>query len=135
MKKTLAVAVTVAASVVLVACSSGAAPAPAPTVTVTQEVPAPAPTPTPVPKPVVPQNDDEGLLSFVRSQDAAFYGVDDYTILDVAGNICDSLSVGIPAEDLIGYAIESGLTSNQTAALFAGAIIYLCPENRSLVES
>jgi hypothetical protein len=135
MKKTIAVSVTVLASIALAGCSGGGgsapAPTPAPTVTVTQEVPVPAPAPTTE----VPQNNDDNFLSYVRGQDAAFYAVDDYTILSVAQNVCDSISIGVSVRDLVGYAIESGLTSNQTASLFAGAVIYLCPENKALVDS
>lgn len=97
------------------------------TVTVTAAPPAPS-TPT-YEAPIEPTtSDNERFLDYVRTREPSFYAVSDMTLLDVGNKVCLSIASQISLDELVIVALDSGLTSDQTTALLAGAVINLCPE-------
>lgn len=136
MNKVIAGAVAVLPVLVLLtACGGGRESAPAPTVTVTQQIPEPDAL-----APVPPQEEDlygdlEGIVTFVRDQDSSFYAVSEATIVEVGSQICLTIGSGASLESIIGAAVDSGLTSNQTAAIIVGAVMFICPEYQSVIQN
>jgi hypothetical protein len=100
----------------LAACGSTA---PAPEVTKTVEVQVPAPAPA--------VDDTAGMLDMIRTAEPMFYSVDDAQIIETAYLFCDSLRAGTTLDE-IGAMAEETIGIDATAALGAGAIIYLCPD-------
>lgn len=122
MKKFLLVAVV--AIIGLGAC--GSTPAPEVTKTVIQEVPAaPAISST-------TQNELD-MVDAIRSQNSDFYGADAETIIDVAYKFCEALRAGSSLEEL-GQMGADTIGTDALAALGAGAIIYLCPDQKYRVS-
>jgi hypothetical protein len=101
---------------ILAACSDGES-TPAPTVTKTVEAPAP----------VTPALDTSEMVSAIRGVAPDFYDVDSAQIIDTASLICQTLREGAPLED-VGAIAEESLGRQSAAALIAGAITYLCPD-------
>lgn len=102
----------------LTACGSTA---PAPEVTKTVEVQVPAPAPAPA------GDDTASMLDMIRAADPMFYSVGDAEIIDTAYLFCDALRAGTTLDE-IGAMAEDTIGIDATAALGAGAIIYLCPD-------
>ena len=102
----------------LAAC--GSTPAPEVTKTVEVQVPAPAP--------AQPAGDDiDGMLSMIRAADPMFYTIEDSQIVETAYIFCETLRGGASLED-IGTIAQDTIGVDAAAALGAGAIIYLCPD-------
>jgi hypothetical protein len=113
-------------AVPLSACSSETVAEPAPKETV--YVPQPAPEPQ-------TNSDEDSYLTAVRSKDSALYSVPDASLVELAGTICQSLRSGIPVQRVIQTGLDSGLSTNQVAALVAGAVVFYCPDQESEVRS
>ena len=106
----------------LTACgSTQSAPAPEVTKTVEVQVPAPAP------EPAQPTGNTAEMLDMIRAADPMFYSVGDAEIIDTAYLFCDALRAGTTLDE-IGAMAEDTIGIDATAALGAGAIIYLCPD-------
>lgn len=104
----------------LTACGSTQS-APAPEVTKTVEVQVPAPAPAPA------GDDTAGMLAMIRTAEPMFYSIDDAQIIDTAYLFCEALRGGTSLDE-IGAMAEDTIGIDATAALGAGAIIYLCPD-------
>ena len=104
----------------LAACGS-TAPAPEVTKTVEVQVPAPAP------EPAQPAGDTAEMLDMIRAADPMFYSVDDRQIIDTAYLFCDALRSGSSLAE-IGSIAQDTIGVDAAAALGAGAILYLCPD-------
>lgn len=106
----------------LAACGSTA---PAPEVTKTVEVQVPA---QPAPAQPAPASDDTaGMLDMIRAADPMFYSVGDAQIIETAYLFCDALRDGASLTE-IGLIAQDTIGVDAAAALGAGAIIYLCPD-------
>lgn len=103
--------------------SDTATPAPAVTVTKTVTEPAPA---TDVVSSV-------GMADAIRANDPIYYEVDDATINETAQSICDALQSGSSVEDVLTVA-ESTIGLEHAPALIAGAISFLCPDQKYKVN-
>lgn len=108
-------------SVGLLAACGSTAPAPEVTKTVEVQVPAPAP------EPAQPSGDTAEMLDMIRTADPMFYSVDDRQIIDTAYMFCDALRSGSSLSD-IGAIAQDTIGIDAAAALGAGAILYLCPD-------
>ena len=104
----------------LTACGSTQS-APAPEVTKTVEVQVPAPAPAPA------GDDTAGMVDMIRAADPMFYSVDDRQIIDTAYMFCETLRGGASLYE-IGLIAQDTIGVDAAAALGAGAIIYLCPD-------
>lgn len=110
----------------LTACGSTQS-APAPEVTKTVEVQVPATPVTPV-TPVTPETvDTDEMLNMIRAAEPMFYGISDSQIIEVAYSFCEALRNGATFEE-IGAMGEDTIGIDALAALGAGAILYLCPD-------
>jgi hypothetical protein len=67
------------------------------------------------------------MLAMIRSADPMFYSVDDAQIIDTAYLFCDALRQGSSLAE-IGMIAQDTIGVDAAAALGAGAIIYLCPD-------
>jgi hypothetical protein len=105
----------------LTACGATQA-TPEVTKTVTVVEPAPA-----APAPAPASNDTDAMLAMIRSADPMFYSVDDAQIIDTAYLFCDALRQGSSLAE-IGMIAQDTIGVDAAAALGAGAIIYLCPD-------
>lgn len=105
----------------LTACgSTDTAQEAAPVVTKTVEVQAPAP--------VQPAGDDMAeMLNLIRTAEPMFNSVDDADIIETANIFCDTLRSGASLEE-IGTIAQDTIGVDAAAALGAGAIVYLCPD-------
>jgi hypothetical protein len=104
----------------LAACgSTQSTPAPEVTKTVEVQVPAPAP--------AQPAGDTAEMLDMIRAADPMFYSVDDSQIIDTAYLFCDALRSGSSLAE-IGSIAQDTIGVDAAAALGAGAILYLCPD-------
>jgi hypothetical protein len=132
MRKNLVIGVAAAAALAfsISACGGSATP----TVTVTKEAaPAPAPAPAPQPEPET-GSDTSGYLSYIRSEDTTFLVVEDSTAVETGTAVCLALAGGSPLEDIVMAGINAGLTSNQTATIIVGAVMFLCPQYKDEVQ-
>lgn len=70
----------------------------------------------------------------IRSQDSWFYDVSDSQIIEVATSVCNALQGGASITD-IGEVAAQTIGIEHAPALIAGAIIYICPDQRYKVSS
>ena len=107
----------------LSACgSTQSAPAPEVTKTVTVVEPAPV-----VPEPAPASNDTDEMLDMIRAADPMFYSVEDSQIIETAYLFCEALQSGSSIGEIGAIAAET-IGTDAAAALGAGAILYLCPD-------
>lgn len=109
----------------LTACGSTTA---TPTATVTKVVT----------QPEIPATDSlgldiAGLPDAIRAQDSWYNNVDDSTIIETATNICDALQRGSSIADIADIAATT-IGTEHAPALIAGAIIYICPDQKYKVQ-
>lgn len=88
---------------------------------------APAPVVQQSPQPAPQVSNDEQFLAAVRSQAPAFYSVSDDQLISLGNKICEGLVAGIPIQQILQTGINSGLSSNEVAAVAAGAVVFYCP--------
>ena len=120
MRKALFVLTIAISLVILTACTSTT---PAPVVTKTVEVPAEIPAnPT-----VASRVNESDMIDAVRLVHPDFWGVDESVIVDVGYLMCQELRDGSTALEVGSFA-ESYLGTDAAAAMLAGAIVYLCPD-------
>jgi hypothetical protein len=67
------------------------------------------------------------MVSAIRGVAPDFYDVDSAQIIDTASMICQTLREGAPLQGVADIA-EENLGRQSAAALIAGAITYLCPD-------
>lgn len=106
--------------VILTACSSTT---PAPVVTKTVEVPVEAP----ANETVSSRASESDMIDAIRAVHPDFWGVDERDIVDVGYMMCEELRNGSTPLEVGSYA-ESYIGTEATAAMLAGAIVYLCPD-------
>lgn len=127
MKKLSAVTLAVVGLLALTACGSTGTPQATVTHTVTVvETPDPAPVD-------VSLGSSSDMVNMIQAQDSMFLEVDDATIITVAQSVCDALRNGASVTDVGAVATES-IGSDHAAALIAGAILYLCPDQKYLIN-
>jgi hypothetical protein len=116
-------AVVVVCIGLLAACgSTQSAPAPEVTKTVTVVEPAPV-----VPEPAPVSSDTDEMIAMIRAAEPMFETINDSEIISVAYQFCEALQSGVSFEQIAGIA-EDTIGVDATAALGAGAILYLCPD-------
>lgn len=121
-KKTLAVGLTLVTALSLSACGIGSNTA-TPAVTVTKTVVEPAPAPA------VETFSVSDLPNAVRLQDPYYYDADDASIIELATTICTTLQGGASVED-VALVVAEGLGADHATAIIAGAIVYICPDQK-----
>ncbi len=67
------------------------------------------------------------MLDMIRAADPMFYSVDDAQIIDTAYLFCETLRGGASLAE-IGAIAQDTIGVDAAAALGAGAILYLCPD-------
>jgi hypothetical protein len=67
------------------------------------------------------------MLDMIRAADSSFYAIDDAQIIETAYIFCDTLRSGASLADIGAIAAET-IGVEAAAALGAGAILYLCPD-------
>lgn len=117
MRKALFVFTIAISLVILTACTSTT---PAPVVTKTVEAPS-------VEAPVSLRETESDMIDAIRAVHPDFWGVDESDIVDVGYMMCEELRNGSTALEVGSYA-ESYIGTEATAAMLAGAIVYLCPD-------
>ena len=127
-KKKVLIAVALGALVLFGLSGCGASTETAtPTVTVTKvETVAPI---EPAPAPATETFDVADMPDNIRAQDSWFYEVDDATIIDVATSVCTALRSGVTIEEIGAVAADS-IGIEHAPALIAGAIIFICPDQK-----
>lgn len=86
------------------------------------------------PAPVAPASSDtEEMLDMIRAADSSFYTIDDAQIIETAYIFCDTLRSGSSLADIGAIAADT-IGVDAAAALGAGAIIYLCPDQEYKVQ-
>lgn len=99
----------------------------------TESTPAPTVTKTVVQE--APQVSDEDLMvDMIRVKDSWFYDVEDYTIIETANLMCSALRDGASMEDIATIAIDN-IGQEHAVALMAGALVYICPDQKYKVSS
>jgi len=78
--------------------------------------------------------DPSDYLAYLRSQDSSFGLVDDGTAVETGTSVCLALAKGSPVRDIVMAGINAGLTSNQTATIIVGAVMFLCPQYKDDVQ-
>lgn len=120
MRKALFVFTIAISLVILTACGSTT---PAPVVTKTVEAPAEIPA-----NPTVSSRETESdMIDAIRAVHPDFWGVNESDIVDVGYMMCEELRNGSTPLEVGSYA-ESYIGTEATAAMLAGAIVYLCPD-------
>jgi hypothetical protein len=67
------------------------------------------------------------MLDMIRAAEPMFETLEDSQIISVAYQFCEALQSGVTFDE-IGKMAEDTIGVDATAALGAGAILYLCPD-------
>ncbi len=67
------------------------------------------------------------MLDMIRAAEPMFYSVDDADIIETANIFCETLQSGASFEE-IGAIAQDTIGVDAAAALGAGAILYICPD-------
>lgn len=116
MRKALFVFTIAISLVILTACGSTT---PTPVVTKTVEVPVEAPASS--------GSNESEMIDAIRAVHPDFWGVNESDIVEVGYMMCEELRNGSTPLEVGSYA-ESYIGTEATAAMLAGAIVYLCPD-------